>query len=137
MGQVSLNGSLTAGPQTAGSDFPSSTVAIALQLLTEPKSSGVASGVISRQVASPSPAWLTLQGVGEDDTVTKGDTLYVRCSSALLLRLTTDDGSGGDVLAGPVPVQGTLLLEFQPSTFLKKLEVQGTGQIEYFISGQQ
>lgn len=135
MGQIDLSGSLTAGPPSAGSGFPSASEVIGLQLLSSPKSSGVATGALVRTIAVADPTWLALSGVGATDTVTKCDTLVVRCTSSLLFRLTTDDGAGGDVVS-IVPIQGLLLLEFPADKFLKLLEVQGTGQLQYFVSGQ-
>lgn len=134
MGQIDLQGALFGGPPTGGSTFPAATFSVPLRMSTTPKPFGVATGVLTRNVASPA-AYLTLSGIGAADTVTKGDVLYFKASGAVDLRLTTDDGAGGDVVA-IVPVQGIVILEFSSSKYLKLVEVQGSASIEYFMSGQ-
>tara|TARA_Y100000034_G_C6819181_1_gene368767 strand:+ start:274 stop:462 length:189 start_codon:yes stop_codon:yes gene_type:complete len=62
--------------------------------------------------------------------------LYFKSDAPLTLRLTTDDGAGGDVVA-VVPIHGLAIMEFNSTNFLKTLEAQGTAKVEYFLSGNQ
>lgn len=137
MGQISLSGTIVAGPPCGGccDGFGGTATTIPLSLSTTPKNFGAATGTIQQQVNVASPSFGVLHGVGAGETVTKADVLAFKTASPLVLRLTTDDGSGGDVVA-VVPVQGSIVWEFPTNLFLKKLEVQGSGQIEYFLSGQ-
>lgn len=134
MGQISLSGALQAGPPTAGEGvFPGALLNVALALSTSPKQFGVATGVLTRQLASPS-SFVTLDGVGAAATVTHGDTLYLKASGAIDLRFTLDDGSGGSSV---VVVTGRFfLIEFDTVKFLKLLEAKGSATVEYFVSGQ-
>ena len=132
MGVIKFAASLIAGPQQAGEGFPSSTVTASIKLSTDPKSFGVATGVISRRIASPG-AFVALQGVGSADTVTKGDFLYLKADKDVDLRMSLDNGAGGTdlrILTGRV-----FVVEFSSIKFLKLLEAQGSAQLEYFVSG--
>jgi hypothetical protein len=102
-----------------------------LSTKNESKGYGQATGVLSRTISSPS-AFIDLGEPG--NAVTKATFLYLKSDAPLDVRLTTDDGSGGDVVA-VVPVEGLCLLEFSSSKHLKLLEVQGSGRLEYFVSG--
>lgn len=136
MGMVTVSGALLAGPPSAGEGFPAMLANAPLSLINSPKQMGVATGVLSRLVNQPSPAFGPLQGVGPTDTVTAGDLLYLKCDGLLILRVTTDDGSGGSVVELN-PVHGLYVREFSTVRALKLLEVQGVARCEYFISGQR
>jgi len=137
MGQVVLSGQMIAGPPAAGDSFPGSQLNVPLQFISggqAGKGYGVATGVLTRLVQSPL-AFVPLQGVGPTDTVTKGDTLYFKCDSPMDLRVTQDDGVGGTTIHLEPGVHGVLLKEFSTIKPLVLLEVQGTGKMEYYISG--
>jgi hypothetical protein len=136
MGQINLSGSMIGGPPAGGDTFPGSTFSVPLLLRSNPKGFNVATGVLQRQISTAVGVYATLSGVGATDTVTKCDTLYLKSNSGLLVRLTSDDGTGVSVVA-VIPVSGVALLEFDSSKYLKLIEVSGSGLIEYFASGQQ
>lgn len=137
MGKIVLSGTLMAGPPDGSTQFPASqyTVPLAFKGGTE-LTFGVATGILSRTLNSPSPAFAALQGVGSTDTVTRGQLLYFKSDSPVTLRITTDDGAGAPVVE-LVPVDGLLIRQFQDTKFLRLLEAQGSGRLEYFVSGQQ
>lgn len=137
MGQLAIGGNLTAGPPDGVSTgFPGLRLTIPLLFLqgASGMAYNVATGILQRNLNSPN-AFADLQGVGADDTVTKGSFLYLKASTDLIVRITTDDGVGGDVEA-EIPVSGgPLLLPFQASKFLKALAAKGSGTLEYFVCG--
>jgi hypothetical protein len=133
MGQINVTGALVAGPPASGEVFPGASSNIPLSLASNPKIAGVMTGCLTRLIASPG-GFVTLSGVGATDTVTHGDTLYLKCDAELSVRLTQDDGLGGNVVS-TLFLSGANLLEFSPTKFLKLLEVKGTATIEYFVSG--
>lgn len=138
MGQVTITGSLEAGPPGASEAFPGMRASAPVSTRQSPKTFAVATGVLSRSVNVASPAWGVLQGVGATDTVTKGDTLYLKVDQLVFIRMTVGDGAGGQTVLDPVPVAGVFIMEFDSSSrSLELLEVQGTARIEYFVSGQQ
>jgi hypothetical protein len=134
VGTVNLSGSVIAGPPTAGEGFPAALTTVPLSFRSNPKSFGVASGVLTRQLNS-SNAFVPLQGVGPTDTVTKADTLYLKSNGRIDLRLSIDDGSNGLDLR-VITIDGLVVLEFDSSRSLKLLEAQGSATLEYFLSGQ-
>lgn len=136
MGQITLSGAFIGGPPAGGETFPGTTFSAPLALRTNPKGFGAATGVLQRQVSTAVGVYATLSGVGATDTVTKGNTLYLKSNGNLLLRLTTDDGLGGSVVAVN-PVSGFVFVEFDETKYLKLLEVSGNALIEYFVCGLQ
>lgn len=136
MGVLRLAGSLNAGPPSATSEaFPASSFAAPLLFLESTKGFSVASGVLKRNIAS-ALSFVPLQGAGPTDAVTKATFLYLKSSAVIELRLTTDDGAGGDVVA-IIPPGGLFLLELDATKFLKLLEARGTASVEYFVSGNE
>ncbi len=133
MGTISLSGILVAGPSSGGDVFPGSSFQVPLSFGDGSKQFGVATGILTQQIASPS-AFHGLAGVGAGGVVTQGAFLYFKTRASMLLRLTVDDGAGG-VETSVVPVQGIFVLEFSTSRPLELLEVQGSGPVEYFVSG--
>lgn len=130
---VKLTGSLLAGPAKAScSTFPSGIVNATIELRPPNK---IATVFVShvRNVASPS-AFVILDGVGSGETVSQGTLFYFRTQNEIRLRLTFDDGSGGDVVS-EVPVDGLYIGEIPASKYLKLVEAQGSGVVEYFVSG--
>lgn len=133
MGQVQLQGALIGGPPSGGEVFPAAIFNVPLKLRTDPKGFGAATGVLQRTVTSPT-VYVTLTGVGSGDTVTQGNTLYLKSAGPLDVRVTCDDGVGGDVVS-EFQIDGMTFTEYSDLRYLKKLEVKGSAQIEYFVSG--
>lgn len=137
MGLIQVSGSIVAGPPNGTApcqDRSVLNVALALKGGAGSKSFQVATGILQLTLATNS-AYQTLPGVGAAPAVTHGDTLYFFTSTPILIRLTTDDGSGGSVVS-VLPLDGLFIHEFQTAKFLKLLEANGSGAIEYFVSGQ-
>jgi hypothetical protein len=134
VGQLKFEGNLIAGPPSINGDGYGMQVIAPVTLKSAPSSFDAASGVLRRSLSVAAPAWGPLQGVGPTDTVTQGTFLYVRTTSLVLLRLTTNDGAGGTVVELN-PVDGLYVREFGSQRPLELLEVQGTATIEYFVSG--
>ena len=137
MGQLNISGALTSGPTSVSSEgaFPSAVFTVPLGWRGgSNKSAAVATGVLTQNLNSPS-AFVKLAGVGPTAPVTQGDTLYFKSTSAIELRITTDDGAGGQEIYTLKPF-GLFILEFSADKLLELLEAQGTGILEYFVSGQ-
>lgn len=130
---IQLASRLTLGPVDTVTDstLPSGFTSIQFGLRPSKKSALVSSGSV-RTIASPS-SYVALDGVGTGESVTQGNLLYLRSSSAMLLRLTTYS-SGGDIVA-VLPVDGVFMMEFDRSRYLKLIEVQGTGTVEWLVTG--
>lgn len=135
MGQLKVEGNLVAGPVSATDSFPASVFTAPFSTAQSPKGFQVATGVVTRQLNSPS-SFLTLPELGTDAAVTKGTFMYARCDGPIDMRVTSDDGNGGDVVA-VVPLQGLMMVEFPDVKFLKKIEAKGSSKLEYFVCGQQ
>lgn len=135
MGQLKVEGSLIAGPVSATDVFPAGVLIHPLSTAQNPKGFQVATGVLTRNLNSAA-VFLAFPELGGSASVTRATFMYLRTDSPMTLRLTTDDGLGGNVVA-VVPVQGLHIAEYPDNKFLKLLEVMGSGKIEYFISGQQ
>ena len=139
MGQLTIGGSLAAGPpQGVNNGFPGGRITIPLSFGqgTDGLAFNVATGILSRNVQSLS-SFVPLQGVGDTDTVTKGAFLYFKSSTDIELRITLDDGVGGDKVIDGITVNGgPFIWPFSSSKFLKLLEAKGSGQVEYFVCGQ-
>lgn len=136
MGQLKVLGSLVAGPPASITAALPSTVATAsLSTKTDPKGYGRATGILERQ-----ETYSAFTDLGEPGhVVTQAHFLYFRSDGPVQLRLTFDDGVGGDVVS-VVPVDGLFLGEYDEAKFLKQLELHTAGlpvQFEYFLSGQQ
>ena len=136
MGVLRLSGSLDGGPASSTTEsFPASSFSAPLRFRENTKGFSVATGVLTRKLNSVG-AFVPLQGVGATDTVTKGTFLYLKSDAAIEVRLTTDDGSGGSVLA-VLPPSGFVMIELDPVKFLKLLEAKGLGSLEYFVCGNE
>lgn len=138
MGQVNVQGSITGGPPTQGTGFPGAVFNVQLATTPAPKTFSAGSGVIQSRVATVSPAFEPLSGVGPTDRVKRGDFLYFRCDAPLLLRISQTDplNPSDPPLQRLLYVQGLCILEFQPASPLVLLEAQGAATIEYLITGQ-
>ncbi len=137
MGQLSIQGAITAGPpNVSDGGFPSAMITTRLRGKQEPKGFNACSGVIQQRVAIVAPSWLTLRCIGPDGPVVRADTLYIRSDGPVLLRLTTSDGISADVVR-TMPLDGLGMWEFPSTNFLTLLEVQGSATLEFLASGQQ
>lgn len=140
MGQVKVTGTLQAGPPAAtDGQFPSMLATAAITLKENPKGYSRATGVLRRQETFA--AFTVLNEVGVGAAVTQGHFLWFKSNGPVEIRLTTDDGSGGDVLS-VIPLDGAYMSEFDIATgtgkFLKALELNTLGAavlVEYFIAG--
>lgn len=132
---TNLQGALLSGPPRSGSGtFPVGLVNITFGLKPANKVSAVsAKGV--RNLASPA-AYVTLHGVGTGEDVTQANFLFIQTDNPIDVRITCDDGAGGSVVA-VVSVDGILIVEKPSTKFIKLVEAQGTGVVEYFASGNQ
>lgn len=133
---VELKGSVVAGAPNCGGceDGALITMSLGFKGGCCAKPYNVATGGNPRNVQSPG-VYLTLTDIGPTGVVTRADTLILWTRALMLFRLTTDDGLGGSVVS-VVPVDGLFIVEFPSTRFLKLLEVQGSGIINYFASGQ-
>lgn len=133
---VAVSGTLQLGPaNVSDSSFPAAVVNITLSLKAGDQKIATVSDKGVRLLASPS-VFVDMRCVGPGEAVTKGTLLYVRSSVPMLLRLTTDDGAGGSVLA-VIPIDGLYVHEVDQNKFLKLLEAQGQGTIEFLVSGAE
>jgi hypothetical protein len=142
-GQVTLQGSLVAGPPVASDGgFPATSSTTQLGLNTTPKPFTAGTPTLSQTVNSPS-SFVQLMCVSTNGPVVNADTFYVKCDGPCVLRLTFDDGTGTNTPAAPVliPLQGTCLLEPPAQSIsgvggpLLKAELQGAATVEFYASG--
>ena len=132
---VQLSGTLTAGP-TGSSDsaFPGGVTNLPLTLSPAARPYNVATGPMVRNVVTSAGVFQTLDGV--PNTVSQATFLYFRSTQPMLLRKTRVEPSAADVVTVEA-IQGVHMMEYDPSRYLKLLEISGTGYIEYFVSGNQ
>lgn len=136
MGQVSLSGTLSAGPGaiTGGGQFPSATATAQLGLRVEPSPFSAATGILQFSLDS-SGSFVQLGGVDAMiGPVKKCTLLYLRAPSAIQLRITRDDGLGGDLVTTE-DHQGLFVKEWPDDNFVKLVEAKGVSLLEYFASG--
>ncbi len=139
---VTLAGTITVGPQgICEGGFPAGLLQLPFGLGSGLGSCGGSKPAARKfwshsEVASQN-AYVALDGVGTGESVTRANTLYLRTTAAVLLRLTLADPAGGPDIVSVVPMQGLWIQEFGNQGYLKLLEVQGTAGIEYFVSGDQ
>lgn len=132
---TNLQGTIISGPPRSGSGtFPAGLVSIAFTLKPANKSSPVSAKAV-RNLQSPN-SFATLHGIGSGEDVTQANFLFLQTDNPIDVRITCDDGNGGSVVS-VVSVDGLLMMEKPTSKFIKLLEAQGTGVIEYFASGNQ
>ena len=136
MGQVKINGALIAGPPQGGDVFPAALMNVPLRLRTTPKGFGAATGILHRTIMAGGPAeYVTLADIGVGSTVERATLLYLKSSGPLDVRLTCDDGLGGDVVS-EFQQDGLSLVEFTDLKHLKKVDLRGSAQIEFFACGR-
>lgn len=132
MGQVSISGALQGGPTgVSEAAFPAASILVPMKLSTDPKGFQQASGVLTR-VLSDANVFVELGPIGRD--VPRVNFLYVKGGGDYRLRLTFDDGMGGDVVVTSDQT-GFYMAEFPTTRFVKKVEIAAAITIEYFASG--
>lgn len=132
---VQIDGTLTTGPSAAGDPtFPGSSGEVALTLAPAQKPAVASTGFMRRVVASPG-VYVVLDGPGSgtSDTLAQGNFLYLRTSAAMLVRMTYENGVTD--IEAIVPVKGLAIIEIDESKYLRLLEVQGSGTVEWLVSG--
>lgn len=133
-GIIDLSGTIIAGPQTVvDSTFPSMQSTAGLHTTPSPKGWNVCTGLLSRNVNSPS-AYVPLNGIGPTGDVVNADFLYLRSNATLKLRITQTDGLG--TLVSEQYFSGLKIIEFPSTNCAVLVEVKGTATIEYLASGQ-
>jgi hypothetical protein len=126
-GSISLDGQLTATPQCAGS-FPVGITNI--QLGVNPcTGKPYTNSTGDMQVTVNAVAYEQLQGIGAGG-VAAANTLYLRSVTNMQVRLTLADASQPVLF-----VNGTLFYEAQAGKEVTKVEVIGSGTLEYFAAG--
>lgn len=140
MPNLTVTGTLLEGPVAAqDGQFPAATSSTPFSLNTgaQPKPVGVSTGIKLRSVNSPS-AFVALSGVGATDDVTQADTVYMRVQSGGFQFRVTFHNPAGPNIVSVLPASG--LFVFEPDAgsgyYVTLLEVQGSGQIEYYASGR-
>lgn len=134
MPKIELDGTLTIGPGCGASECcPGPGDASTSLGLCLKQDAAATSGIVTRTISSPS-AFVTLPALGTGGDVTRAEFLLLMLDSAFTVRLTTDDGSGGDVVETG-PAYKLLFRVFPSEKFLKLLEVKGSGRISYAVAG--
>ena len=133
-GTIQISATIIAGPpQVSDSTFPTGSTNIPVKLNGGSSlASPVQTGDTVREVNSPS-AYVALGGVGTGQEVTQGRFLFLRCSVPMLVRLTFYT-SGGDVVS-VLPLDSPLIMQIDSSKYLKGIEAQGAGTVEWFVGG--
>jgi hypothetical protein len=136
---LTITGTLLEGPPSAqDGQFPAGTTQsqFALNTGANPKPVVVSTGMKLRTLNSPS-AFVALSGVGATDDVTQAHTIYMRVSTGgFVFRVTFHNPLGADIVS-VLPAGGLLIFEPDAGSgyYVKQLEVQGAGQIEYLAVG--
>ena len=137
MGQLNISGAIIAGPPAGGEIFPSAQINVPLQVRPNPLSFGAATSVIEQTVTSPAPnVYVEIPHVGAGRTVTQANFLYLSTSGPVDVRLTCDDGIGGDVVS-TFQSDGLLTMQFSTQKFLKKVELCGSTRIQFLATGMR
>jgi hypothetical protein len=131
-GQVAISGTVTAGPTTSGDTvFPAGVTNIPFTLNIAQKAYGASSGAQSEAVASPS-SFVTLAGINASvGTVKNCNTLYLRTSAAMDVRITQNNPLGGTTVSLVKQVKGLFIVEVDDLNAILLVEVQGTGTVEW------
>lgn len=138
MGVLTIDGTLTGKPDSgATGTFPSGYSTVPFTLFGTQKTYAASTGVNQASIAI-NAAYAALPDIGSSTKVTHADTLYVRTNKLVNVRVTSDDGIGGSVVA-VLPVKGLLVLEFDSTKYLKLVEIQGhpteLTTVEWWASG--
>jgi hypothetical protein len=135
-----LEATLVEGPPLAtDTQFPSGTTTVPFWFNAgscTPKQAVVSTGAKVRALVSPA-AFVTLSGVGPTDDVTQAHTVYVRVvTGGFQLRLTFANPLGAPIVS-ILPLAGVFVHEPDAlgGYYCTKIELQGTGTVEYFAAG--
>jgi hypothetical protein len=132
--QLSFTGQLICGPgSSSDSTFPAGSTSIPFATNPDPKPASVSTG--DQIVTVNNPSFAALPGIGSGGVVTQGTFLFIRTIGTMQVRTTTYNVAG-NVVAVEV-INGMKAVEYDPGAYLVLLEVQGSGQVEYFVSGPQ
>lgn len=132
---LTISGQLTAGPSSAtDGTFPDGSTVIPFSTSPSPKPYNSDTGKNVRTITSPS-SFIELVNLGADGDVTQAHTVELRTSAPMTLRVTTRDPNGGADVVAVLPVAGMWLHEFPTNATLKKLEVMGSGTLQYYGAG--
>lgn len=130
---ASLSAQLVAGPQSGtDTNFPGAVTNIPFNFNPPVKSYNVDTGAKYANINSPA-AFVALVDLGPTGAVTQGLTLYVRTVVPMQLRITYQ----GDVTKYVRYIAGAVIEEVDPTHPIVLLEVQGSGQIEWWAAGNQ
>jgi len=139
MSAITLSGTLTLGEGCGGTfgggcsgGAADTTYSLGLGSCPKLATAALGTGPSTRSINS-SGAFVALEGAGT--SVLRADFLYLHSNATVDIRLTVDDGSGGDVVLDPIPHRGLLIKEFPAEKYLKLVEVKGVAQIAYLVSG--
>ncbi len=136
MGAIEISGTLTLGDacgvSACGSETGDTTIPLGFGGCCS-RPAAVSAWIPSQAVASPA-AFVTLPNVGPTATVKQADFLYLRANAAIEVRITSDDGAGGQV-AALLPPTDFLMMTFSATRPLELLEVRGSATIAYLVSG--
>jgi hypothetical protein len=131
--QAQLTAQLVTGPASiSDQQFPSGVQTISFGLNPPAKSYAVSTGAVVN-VASPSSP-VTIDSIGSGGQVTQGLTFYARVTGSFVMVLTQANPLGGTVTA-TIELGGAFLCEFPVNGYLQGVTVQGSGQFEYWCSG--
>lgn len=134
MDSLVLTGSIVLGPAGAGEcSFPGGTINIPFSSSPQQKPAGV-SIRHAKTINSPS-AFVALDGVGTGESVTQANFLYLRSTGLMKYRITQADFNGGPDIVSIIETQGLFINEFPLAGYVKLLEAQGGGTIEYVATG--
>lgn len=92
------------------------------------------SGGSQERVLNSPNAFVALPALGPSGDVTQGDFLMIRANAPVEVRLTTDDGLGGQTVIDPF-VTDLVLMTFGTSRLLELIEVKGSAVLAYLVSG--
>lgn len=130
MPNVTLKGTLASGPQTASDTTIPSGVTL-VDFSASKSNPTQASGIVS---PADGAAFHALGGIDATiGPVKQGVMLYLRTSAPMEIRLTQYNALGDTVQI--VKVQGLCIIEFDPTQYLKLVEVKGVGNVEYLALG--
>ena len=113
--------------------FPSAATVVPIQTTPNPKQLGCSTGVMTLLISSVA-SYVQLPGIG-DAGVQQGTFLYVRTSTSMNVRTTTYNALGNVVAVEPV--SGFKIVEYDPDFYLTKVEIEGSGTIEYLVAGPE
>jgi hypothetical protein len=133
---VVFTGSIIAGPQGAGDcSFPSGITNIAFG--TSPNTLPAPVSAYNQVSLNSPSAFQTLPGLGPTSTVTQGNFLYVRSNAPVLLQLVYFTASGNVTVV--IPLYGPFVWQVpqSPSYYLVSAAIEGTAQVEFYVSGNQ